>query len=215
MLRATVRARYRLLLLTFLLPTMMLASAVPAHAQVNSASIAGTITDSQGGVLPGVTLTVTNAESGTVRTSVTEADGKYRVAGISPGRYNLTAELPGFQTIAVKDITLQIGQEFSRDFQLALSTLQESVTVTGEAPIVESTKSEVSTVITQEQISTLPTQDRVALSLSRRSISSTACRMRSPRAANSVMTFPRRRFASSRSTRRRCPRSMVRAPAVW
>jgi len=76
----------------------MLASAAPAHAQVNSASIAGTITDSQGGVLPGVTLTVTNAESGTVRTSVTEADGKYRVAGISPGRYNLTAELPGFQS---------------------------------------------------------------------------------------------------------------------
>ena len=109
MLRATVRARYRLLLLTFLLPAMMLASAAPAHAQVSSASIAGTITDSQGGVLPGVTLTVTNAESGTVRTSVTEADGKYRVAGISPGRYNLTAELPGFQTVAVKDITLQIG----------------------------------------------------------------------------------------------------------
>ena len=70
------------------------------------------------------------------------------------------------QSVAVRDITLQIRQEFSRDFQLALSTLQESVTVTGEAPIVESTKSEVSTVITQEQISTLPTQDRVALSLS-------------------------------------------------
>src|SRR5258705_8487348 len=142
MLRATVRARYRVLLLTFLLPALMLTTAVPARAQANSASIAGTITDSQGGVLPGVTLTVTNAESGTVRTSVTEADGKYRVAGIAPGRYNLTADLPGFQTIAVKDITLQIGQEFSRDFQLALSTLQESVTVTGEAPIVESTKGE-------------------------------------------------------------------------
>ena len=109
MLRATVRARYQVLLLTFLLPAVMLASAAPAHAQVNSASIAGTITDSQGGVLPGVTLTVTNAESGTVRTGVTEADGKYRVAGISPGRYNLTAELPGFQTVAVKDITLQIA----------------------------------------------------------------------------------------------------------
>ena len=83
-----------------------------------SASIAGTITDSQGGVLPGVTLTVTNAESGTVRTSVTEADGKYRVAGLAPGRYNLTAELPGFQTVEVKDITLQIGQEYARDFQI-------------------------------------------------------------------------------------------------
>src|SRR6185436_8936727 len=105
MLRTMVRARYLLLLLTFLLPAAMLATTVPAHAQANSASIAGTITDAQGGVLPGVTLTVTNAESGTVRTSVSEGDGKFRVAGISPGRYNLTAELPGFQTVAVRDIT--------------------------------------------------------------------------------------------------------------
>jgi hypothetical protein len=58
----------------------------------------------KGGVLPGVTITAQNAESGTVRTSVTEGDGKYRVAGLNPGRYNLTAELPGFQTVAVKDI---------------------------------------------------------------------------------------------------------------
>jgi hypothetical protein len=118
------------------------------------------------GVLPGVTLTVQNAESGVVRTSVTEADGKYRVAGLNPGRYNLTTELPGFQMVAVKDITLQIGQDYTRDFQLALSTLQESVTVTGEAPIVEATKTEVATVVTSEQIATLPVQDRTALSLS-------------------------------------------------
>ncbi|PYR80958.1 MAG: hypothetical protein DMF87_07120 [Acidobacteria bacterium] len=149
-----------------LLPVLILASVAPAFAQAASASISGTITDAQGGVLPGVTLTVTNAESGVVRTSVTEADGKYRVAGLSPGRYNMTADLPGFQTVAVRDITLQIGQDYARDFQLALSTLQESVTVTGEAPIVEATKTEVATVVTQEQIESLPVQDRTALSLS-------------------------------------------------
>src|SRR3954470_16954525 len=121
-----VRARYRLLLLSLLLPGLMLATAVPAHAQANSASVAGTITDAQGGVLPGVTLTITNAESGTVRTSVTEADGKEHRADLAPGRSTRTAELPGFQTVAVKDIAIQIGQEFTRDFQLGLSTLQES-----------------------------------------------------------------------------------------
>src|ERR1041385_4062599 len=145
---------------------VLLASVSPVFAQAASASISGTITDAQGGVLPGVTLTVQNAESGVFRTSVTEADGKYRVAGLNPGRYNLTTELPGFQMVAVKDITLQIGQDYTRDFQLALSTLQESVTVTGEAPIVEATKTEVATVVTSEQIATLPVQDRTALSLS-------------------------------------------------
>jgi len=149
-----------------LLPALILASVAPAFAQAASASISGTITDAQGGVLPGVTLTVTNAENGVVRTSVTEGDGKYRVAGLNPGRYNMSADLPGFQTVAVKDITLQIGQDYTRDFQLALSTLQESVTVTGEAPIIEATKTEVATVVTQEQIETLPAQDRTALSLS-------------------------------------------------
>src|SRR5471032_962841 len=164
MLRMVLRSKA--LQLALLLPALICVSAAPALAQAASASIAGTITDAQGGVLPGVTLTVRNAESGTVRTSVTEGDGKYRVPGLNPGRYNLTAELAGFQTVEVTAITLQIGQEFLHDFQLGLSTLQESVTVTGEAPIVEASKTEVSTVITSEQIATLPVQDRTALSLS-------------------------------------------------
>ena len=164
MLRIVLRSR--VLQLAVLLPAVLLASAVPAMAQAASASVSGTITDSQGGVLPGVTLTVTNAESGTVRTSITEADGKFRVGGLNPGRYNVMAELPGFQSVEVKDVTLQVGQDYTRDFQLGLSTLQESVTVTGEAPIIEASKSSVSTVITSEQIETLPMQDRTALSLS-------------------------------------------------
>src|SRR5256885_16853149 len=165
MFRSVSFARAGLFLLA-LTVAFQLGHASPAHAQAASAAITGTISDTQGGVLPGVTVTVTNAESGTVRTTVTEADGKYRAPGLAPGRYNLTAELPGFQTVSVKDVVLVINQEYARDFQLGLSTLQESVTVTGEAPIVEATKTEVATVITQEQISTLPVQDRSALALS-------------------------------------------------
>ena len=166
MFRSVFFVRAGLFPLLALVVAFQLGHAVPAHAQAASAAVTGTIADTQGGVLPGVTVTVTNAESGTVRTAVTEADGKYRVPGLAPGRYNLTAELPGFQTVAVKDIVLVINQEYTRDFQLGLSTLQESVTVTGEAPIVEATKTEVATVVTQEQISTLPVQDRSALALS-------------------------------------------------
>jgi hypothetical protein len=165
MFRSLSVIRGGILPLTAVVLALQLGYAVPAHAQAASASIAGTIADAQGGVLPGVTVTVQNAESGTVRTSVTEADGKYRVAGLNPGRYNLTAELPGFQTIAVKDIVLVVSQEYSRDFQLALSTVQESVTVTGEAPIVQATKTVVAAVVTQDQIEMLPAPDRGALSL--------------------------------------------------
>jgi hypothetical protein len=74
-----------------LLVLLALVGAWPAAAQNTSGAISGTITDSQGGVLPGVTLTVTNAETGVARDAVTEGDGRYRFAGLQPGRYDLKA----------------------------------------------------------------------------------------------------------------------------
>ena len=145
--------------------TLAFIGVAPAGAQNTSGAIAGTITDTQGGVLPGVTLTATNADDGTTRTSVTEGDGKYRLAGLPPGRYNLKAELQGFATTQVNNIVLTIGLEYPKDFQLAVQTLQESVTVTGEAPVIETTKTEVGAVVTQEQISVLPVQDRSVVNL--------------------------------------------------
>ena len=139
---------------------------VPASAQVANAVVTGIVTDAQGGVLPGVTITVTNAESGVVRTIVTATEGRYRLGGVPPGHYNLKAELPGFANVEVKDITLTIGLEYAKDVTMGLQGLQESVTVTGASPVVETTRSEVAGVVTQEQIETLPTGDRVALRLS-------------------------------------------------
>ena len=94
-----------------LLVLLAFVSAAPAAAQNTSGAIAGTITDTQGGVLPGVTLTVTNTDTGVARTAVTEADGRYRFAGLQPGRYALKAELQGFGSVEVKDIALTIGLE--------------------------------------------------------------------------------------------------------
>jgi len=148
-----------------LLVVLALVCAGPAAAQNTSGAIAGTITDTQGGVLPGVTLTVTNAETGVARTAITEADGRYRFAGLQPGRYDLKAELQGFGTVEVKSIVLTIGLEYPKDIQMGVQTLQESVTVTGEAPVVETTRTEVGAVVTQEQISVLPVQDRSVVNL--------------------------------------------------
>jgi len=141
--------------------------AVSAGAQTTGGAIVGVVTDSQGGVLPGVTLTARNADTGMTRTAVTEADGRYRLAGLPPGRYDIRSELSGFAPVEVKDLTLTIGLEMARNISLQLQSVQESVTVTGASPIVETTKTDVSGVITQQQIDTLPlgTRQPVALAL--------------------------------------------------
>src|SRR5438128_8418882 len=144
---------------------LLVGLAVAASAQVSNAVVTGIVTDTQSGILPGVTITVTNAESGVVRTIVTEEYGRYRLGGIPPGRYNAKAELPGFATQEVKDITLTIGLEYTKDFTLGIQGVQESITITGESPLVETTRTEVAAVVTQQQIETLPFQDRGALNL--------------------------------------------------
>src|SRR5207244_12569258 len=88
---------------------LLVCFAVPVLAQVSNAVVTGIVTDEQRGILPGVTITVTNAESGVVRRSVTEAYGRYRLGGIPPGRYTLKAELPGVASQEVNDITLTLG----------------------------------------------------------------------------------------------------------
>ncbi len=135
------------------------------RAQLAGAAIVGTISDAQGGVLPGVTLTVRNRDTGVVRTSLTEADGRYRLDALPPGHYNVQAELAGFAAAEVKDVTLTLDLEFHRDFTLGLQGVQESVTVQARTPIVETTKTEIGEVVTPEQIETLPVQNRSAVTL--------------------------------------------------
>ncbi len=141
--------------------------AVPAGAQTTGGAIVGVVTDAQGGVLPGVTVTARNADTGVTRTAVTEADGKYRLAGLPPGSYEVRTELSGFAPVEVKDLILTIGLEVAHNITLQLQGVQESLTVTGLSPVVETTKTDVSGVITQQQIDSLPLGNRqpVALAL--------------------------------------------------
>jgi carboxypeptidase family protein/TonB-dependent receptor-like protein len=145
----------------------ILSSPALAAAQATSGAISGVITDAQGAVLPGVALTLRNTDTGFLRTTATDADGRYRLAGLPPGRYELRTELSGFTSVEVTDITLTIALEVQRNITLQLGGVQESLTVTGEAAIVETTRTDVSGVITQQQIETLPLAARqpVALAL--------------------------------------------------
>jgi len=140
--------------------------AASAAAQGTNAAVTGIVTDEQGGVLPGVTVTVRNVETGTVRTVVTEGDGQYRAPALLPGRYDITAELAGFTTVSATGITLATNQEVRQNLRLTVATLQESVTVTAEAPVVEVSKTEVAAVITEEQLEMLPVANRALVTLS-------------------------------------------------
>jgi Carboxypeptidase regulatory-like domain len=143
----------------------LIAAAIPAAAQTTNGVISGIVSDAQGGVLPGVTVTGRNIETGITRTVVTESDGRYRLAALPPGRYEIRAELQGFGTANVPETTLTTGTEITRNITMQVQGLNESVTVTGEAPIVEVTKSEVSGVITQDQMQNLPLATRQPMDL--------------------------------------------------
>lgn len=136
-----------------------------AAAQGPTGRIEGFVRDPQGAVLPGVSMTLRNQDTGVTRTIVTEPDGRFAFPALAPGRYSVQAQLSGFAPEEVKDIVITIGFERRLDIQLSMQALQEAVTVRGDAPVVDTTKAEVSSVVTREQIETLPINSRQYLSL--------------------------------------------------
>ena len=109
-------------------------AAVPAAGQATTGVIVGVVADAQGGVLPGVTLAVRNAETCVLRAATTEVDGRYRVAGLPPGTYEVKAELAGFAPAETRELTLTIGSELICNLTLQLEGVREAVTVAGQAP---------------------------------------------------------------------------------
>jgi len=147
------------------LAALIVGGADTARAQSGTAQISGVVHDQQGGVLPGVTVALRNQDTGVARTAVSEADGRYRFPALAPGLYTLRAELSGFAAIEVRDLTITIGLDLKQDLAMKLQSVSETVTVKGESPVVDTSKSEVSAVITQQQIETLPINSRQYLSL--------------------------------------------------
>jgi hypothetical protein len=144
------------------LSALLLLTPALAHAQggATTATLSGTISDATGAVLPGVTVTLTDHATNHARTAVTNESGLYRFAGLAPGSYTATAELQGFAKYLQSELTLNVGAAVDLNIALKLSTLEETMTVTGEAPIVESAKTDLRGVIQQDQIQNLPTVDR-------------------------------------------------------
>jgi hypothetical protein len=117
----------------FLIPSL-------AAAQGGDGSLRGAIKDDQGAVMPGVTVTATSAALINPSVTVTESDGTYRLVNLPPGTYTLQAELPGFTTFRREAILLRAGANFQVDITMTLGALQETITVTGDSPMLEVSK---------------------------------------------------------------------------
>ncbi len=153
---------FRLLSLALFGACLALAAPTTAAAQAQAANgnIEGIVRDTTGAALPGVTVTVTNMDTGTARTSVTNDEGVYRAILLPLGRYKIVAELQGFKTFEQQGITLSAGQTALINLHLGVGSVSETVTVTSESPVAQPGKIDLGRTIGENEIKNLPLVSR-------------------------------------------------------
>jgi hypothetical protein len=145
-------ARPRCLTTTFLLAAFQ----CTMFAQANSGTILGRVTDPTGAAVPGAKITVKNEQTGATKEYTTDPSGNYTVSYLIPGTYDVTAEMASFKRAVRSGVTVEVDQKGVVNFALEVGTVNESVEVKAEAPLVESQSVEQSQVITQKQMQELP-----------------------------------------------------------
>jgi outer membrane receptor protein involved in Fe transport len=135
-------------------------AASPALAQSATGAIQGTIVDQSGGVLPGVTVSATNTETGIARAMVTDETGSFRAELLPVGRYKVSAELAGFAPASRPDVAVTVGGVVTLKLDMRLATVAESVSVSATPPVLETTRTQVSSTVDQTAVSNLPTNGR-------------------------------------------------------
>jgi hypothetical protein len=131
----------------------------PAASHAQESTLAGTVVDSTGGVLPGVPVIAVNTATGNVFEGISDGSGEFRMS-VRAGLYEITAALPGFQTVTLTGVQLLLAQTVDTELMLAPATLEETVTVTGEAPLLDTTASVVGSNIDPAQMAELPINGR-------------------------------------------------------
>jgi hypothetical protein len=150
--RAFVCIRFALLAFASLL-----IAAPPLTAQTISGALRGTITDESGSVMPGVTVELTGASQiGGAQVATTDRNGQYRLQNLAPGVYALKATLSGFKTVIRDGIRVEVGRTFDVDFKLAVGSLEETVTVTAESPLVDGSSTALTTNYNAELLKNTP-----------------------------------------------------------
>jgi hypothetical protein len=132
-----------------------------AFAQNPTFALEGLVMDAQQAVLPGATVTAQNTSTGLTRTATTDEGGRFVIRALPPeGRYSVKVELSGFATEVRENLAFNAGQNVVLNFSLKLSSVQETITVAGDAPIVQTTSSEVSSTIDRTAFENLPVKER-------------------------------------------------------
>ncbi|HEX8411795.1 MAG TPA: TonB-dependent receptor [Thermoanaerobaculia bacterium] len=138
-----------------------------ASAQDFRGAISGTVTDAAGGVLPGVTVTVTNVETNVSNDTITDERGAFIVRHLNAGTYNVQAQLEGLQTMQRRGVSVRVGDTISLDFKMEPGAVSEVMVVTASAPLIDTTTATTGQVIDSNQIEQLPLGDGTALMLTR------------------------------------------------
>src|SRR5262249_25811185 len=131
---------------------------VPLIAQENAGTINGKVTDKSDAVIPGVTVTLTSPAIQGAKSVVTDEGGTYRFILLPPGTYTVKYELPGFKTLVRQDIIVQGSRTVTLPIALEVATVAETVTVTGESPVVDVQNATVGVAFNQNLLTNLPNQ---------------------------------------------------------
>jgi len=154
------RPFYRKILQQGALLLLMLLPAGILFGQATEATILGTVTDNSSSVVPDAAITVTSVETNYARTTKTNGDGEYVVSGLPIGTYTVSAEKAGFKRAVFPPVEMNLKARVRANLQLQVGETTQSIEVTGTAAMLKTDSPEVSTLITQEQLESLPSQSR-------------------------------------------------------
>jgi len=138
---------------TYVLIGLLLLVPAFASAQQFTGNLRGAIRDQDGGVLPGTTVTLTNVETSVARTSITNERGEYVFASIAPGRYDLMVNLAGFAPYTREALEVGVASQMVQDVVMSVGGIAESVTVTGETPLIETASASIASANSARQAS--------------------------------------------------------------
>jgi len=138
----------------------LLLMSLPSFAQGTAGRILGTVTDQSGGVISGATVTVTDVQRGITRSLIADQSGEYVAPSLLPGTYTVRAEAKGFRTLEHSGLLLEVGKDLRIDLTLQPGEQTQTVTVTGEAPMLETTNATLGGTLSNETINELPMMGR-------------------------------------------------------
>ena len=138
-----------------LLAIALAAAPVLAQYGQSTGGIQGRVTDEQGGVLPGVQVTLRGP--GAPQTVYTDARGEFRAANLDPGTYTITLTLAGFQTVNRENVTVSLGRNTELTIPMGLTRVEAAVTVSSEAPILETKRVQTAAIVSQQELKSIPT----------------------------------------------------------